>query len=142
MSSENPYLKPIKGHWRRLAGIHWEPPYVPQVVMALALLVVLACLSLLYLTIGIAAQICALCIEQIADAQPALHAAGPVEKSAYLVAIVVYCLVFLPFWLVQTPVLLLGWAVKRLADAPQTGENRRVFARRDFIASRLSGLRR
>lgn len=134
MSSENPYLKPMGSHWRRLTGIRWQAPFLPQAVMALALMVVLFLLAILYLTIGIAAQICALCVELIADAQPALHAAGPVEKSAYLVAIVVYCLVFVPFWLVQTPVLLLGWAVNRLAEPTRTGQNRRVFGRRERTA--------
>jgi hypothetical protein len=142
MSSENPYLKPIKGHWRRLAGIRWQAPFVPQAVMALALMVVLFLLALLYLTIGIAAQICALCVELIADAQPLLRTAPPVEKSAYLVATVVYCLVFVPFWLVQTPVLLLGWAVNRLAEPARPGENRRMFGRRDYVASGLSDQRR
>ncbi len=143
MTSENPFRKPIQGQWRHLQSLRWRMPYLPQAVIAFALLFSIALLCALYATVGIAAQISAMCLTLMSDAQAHLTDAAPVERSAYIVATLVYCAVFLPFWLVQTPVLLLGWAVQRLAESPRRPDIRRpAFTRQGFLNPRLSDLRR
>lgn len=143
MTSENPYRKPIQGHWRRLQSIRWALPFLPQAVIALALMLILGALCVLYATIGIAAQITAMCLTLMGDAGQQFAQAVGVEKSAYIVAVAVYGLVFVPFWLIQTPVLLLGWGVQRLAESPRRPEIRRpAFGRTDYLAPRFSDSRR
>jgi lycopene cyclase domain-containing protein len=142
VTSENPYRKPILGHCRRLHSIRWAMPFLPQAVIALALLVILCALLALYVTIGIAAQISEMCLLLMADARQQFGQTAAVEKSAYVVAILVYALLFIPFWLVQTPILLIGWGIEKLAEGASKPNIRRAsFSRHDYISPRFSGMR-
>jgi hypothetical protein len=143
VTSENPYRKPIQAEWRRLRGIRWTMPFLPQTVIALTLLVIMAALCVLYATIGIAAQICVMCLMLIGDEAQQFKQAVGAERSAYLVAMVICGIVFAAFWLVQTPVLLLGWGIHRLNESPRRLKIRRpAFGRTGYISARFSDSRR
>ena len=108
MFKQNPFGEPIHNHVCALLSIKWSFPYLPQLIQSIVLPVVIGVLSVLYVTIGIASQIVSMFLNMIRDAQMAMANVSSVEKSGYVVAIGIYCIMLAPFWLLQFPLWGLG----------------------------------
>jgi len=113
MFKQNPFGDPIRNHVRVLLSIKWSFPYIPQLIQSIVLPIVIGVLSILYITIGIASQIVSMFLNMIRDAQSAMVNVTSVEKSGYVVAIGIYCIMLSPFWLLQFPL----WALGKLYES-------------------------
>jgi hypothetical protein len=105
---DNPYFAPIKRFHSTLGAIEWRFPFIPSLVNAGVLLLIILVLCSLYATVGIASQISSSLLALIKEAQKEFRHGPSVEKSGYAVAIGIYLCLFIPIWLVQSPFRLLG----------------------------------
>ena len=112
----NPFSKPIVSLEREITGMQWQFPYFAQVVQLLAILLATAINGLLYCTIGVVSQISQSFRRLIDETQRQMHDAPLLERSAFGIAVLVYCLVYLPAFLVQVPFLVAGWLWARLGS--------------------------
>ncbi len=111
--NDNPFYRPCVTFKTNLTNIAWEFPYLPAAINAVVLILILAILCILFMTIGIAAQISTMFYRLIEEAGGHMRTVPAVEKSGYAVAIGIYLLVFIPLWLIQAPFQLLGMLWER-----------------------------
>ena len=79
---ENPYYRPIAGFARNIVEIEWRFPFLPSLIQAGIIGVVIIILCCLYATIGIASQISNTFVILIEDAARRVRHGSSVEKSA------------------------------------------------------------
>lgn len=112
--SVNPFHRPIRRLLGNLRRIQWSFPFLPQLIETLVILLVVLVSVGLYATFGIASQVVGILQSLMADARREIRLGGLVEKSAYALAVAIYSLLWLPFWLALLPFTLLGLAWKHL----------------------------
>ncbi len=112
----NPFSKPIISLEREIRGMQWQFPYFAQVVQLLAILLATTISGLLYCTVGVVSQISQSFRRLIDETQRQMQDASLLERSAFGIAVLVYCLVYLPAFLVQVPFLVAGWLWARLGS--------------------------
>jgi magnesium-transporting ATPase (P-type) len=112
----NPFSQPIRNLEREIVGMQWQFPYFGQVVQLLAILLATAICVLLYCTVGVVAQISQSFRRLIGETHRQMQGASLLEKSAFGIAVLVYCLVYLPAFVVQIPFLVAGWLWARLGS--------------------------
>jgi len=105
---DNPYYRPIAKFLGSFRAVNWGFPFIPGLVNGVVLVLIIAILCVLYASVGIASQISTSFVGLIADARCQLREGSSVEKSAYTVAIGIYFVLLLPFWMVQFPFQVLG----------------------------------
>lgn len=105
----NPYRRPLLKFVEDIKGIAWEFPYVPQLVECLVLLIVFVITGVLFLTVGVAAQLASIFQGLLIDAKKQIVQGTLIEKSAYAVAAGIYILLWLPLFLLLLPFLMVGW---------------------------------
>ena len=112
----NPYLRPIKNVVRQMKGVPFPFPYVPQIVQLAVLASVLLLFAGLFVSIGLVSQIAGVFRGLILEARKHLREGSAVERSAQAVSIGIFSVLFVPFWLVQSPFSLIGslWSSHRL----------------------------
>ena len=111
---DNPYSEPIIKFYSELISIKWGFPYVPHAIQSIVLLLVIFILICLYMTIGVISQISSIFWNLIIAASQKIDIEAPIESSAYAIAIGIYFILFLPFFLVQFPFWLLGWFISKI----------------------------
>ena len=104
----NPYTRPISTILRQMRAVPIGFPYFPQLIQIVVLSVVVAILAVLFVTVGLAAQVCGVFEGLILDAHKQMREGSAVEKSAQAISIGLYLLFILPFWIVQFPFSLIG----------------------------------
>jgi hypothetical protein len=106
----NPYARPIKEFCNEIATIKWSFPFFHQGIQVVVSLFVIFIIGILYITVGVASQICGLFWRLTLNAARQAKNSSTIEKSAYVIATGVYLVCFFPFWFVQFPFWLVGWA--------------------------------
>lgn len=110
----NPYAEPIGKFLDELKNTNWDFPYLPQIIHSIVICLILLILFFLYLTVGIISQISSTFWNLIVQTGEKIDLNKPIESSAYAIAIGVYFILFLPFFLFQFPFWLLGWFVSKI----------------------------
>jgi hypothetical protein len=111
---ENPYSSPAKNAWNDLRSIKYVTPWIPFVVEAVVLVVLLIVFSLLYITVGIVSQIHQILMAKAEEVKGFLpEAISNVQKSAWTISLGIYYVLAAPFWVFQFPFHYLGWAGHR-----------------------------
>ena len=88
----NPYYGPIKHMAVQLSEVEWRFPFLAQALVFLTSCVVLVILALLYITVGLIAQISAIFSYLIQQARQDMQGKPTIEKTGFIVAIGVYFL--------------------------------------------------
>lgn len=114
----NPYSRPIATILRQMRAVPIGFPYFPQIIQITVLSVVMVILALLYVTIGLAAQVCGVFEGLILDAHKQMQEGSGVERSAQAISICLYLLFILPFWIIQFPFSFIGslWSSYRFGS--------------------------
>src|SRR5437588_3264466 len=114
----NPYLRPIHMIARQIKAVPFPFPYLPQIIQLSVLVLVLGIFAFLFTTIGLVTQIAGVLKGLILDARRHLQEGSAVERSAQAISIAIYAVLWLPFWLIQLPVPLVGslWTVHRFGS--------------------------
>lgn len=114
----NPYSRPIATIMRQMRAVPIAFPYFPQLIQIVVLSLVLAILAMLFLSVGLAAQVCGVFEGLIIDAQKQMREGSAVERSAQAISICLYLLFILPFWVVQFPFSFIGslWSSYRFGS--------------------------
>jgi hypothetical protein len=105
----NPYQHPIVDLLTQLGEMKWRFPFFTQALVFFASCVVLVMLVVLYLTVGLIAQVSSIFSYLIQDARQDMRGRSTIEKTGYIVAIGVYFLIWAPLWIIQLPLFLVGW---------------------------------
>lgn len=119
ISTLNPFRGPLISFSRKIANIKWHFPYVAQFVEMIVILFVLAFITSLYLTVGIASQIAGMLESLLFDACYESKSRSSVEQSAYILIATIYFILLLPFLLLLLPFTVLSAIAKNPA---QSGE--------------------
>ena len=114
----NPYGDPIKKFFAELRGIKWKIPFLLQAINALITLFIILVLVVLYLTIGIISQISTTFWDLIVGMGEKISFSYPIESSAYSIALIIYFVLFLPFFILQSPIWLSGWLTSKIGFKP------------------------
>ena len=114
----NPYSRPIAKIMQQMRAIPITFPYFPGLIGIAVSSLVLVILGILFLSVGLAAQVCGVFEGLIHDAQKQMREGSAVERSAQAIAICLYLLFILPFWIVQFPFLFIGslWSFSRFGS--------------------------
>jgi len=109
--SENQFAEPIKNLFIELKPNNnkFEFPFIPQIIKAIVIGIILIVLSILYCSIGILSQVSTLLRDLMEDAGEKIKEGSFINASGYAVAYAIYLIIFIPFFLVQTPFLLIGY---------------------------------
>lgn len=114
----NPYTDPIKKFFKELKNIQWNPPFILQTIQATIAFVILLILSALYITIGIISQISTTFWDLVIGMGEKMNFSQPIESSAYAIALILYFVLFLPFFILQSPVWISGWLTSKIGYKP------------------------
>ena len=105
----NPYKRPIQKFISDICSIKWIYPYFPQLIELVVLIFIITIMFILYLTVGLASQVAGIFQSLILDATSQIKGGSFVEKSAYAVAVGIYIILWLPFWIILLPFWIFGW---------------------------------
>lgn len=116
----NPLSRPIVTIIRQMRAIPMTFPYFPQLIQFAALTLVLAIMVMLFMSVGLAAQVCRVFDGLILDAHKQMKAGTSVEKSAQAISIGLYLILRTPFWIIKLPFSVLGslWSAYREKSFP------------------------
>ncbi len=114
----NPYSDPIKKFYSEIKGIQWKVPFILQGIQAFVTIIILAILSILYVTVGIVSQISTTFWDMIVGLGEKMNFSQPIESTAYAIALVLYFILFLPFFILQSPVWFGGWLSTKIGFKP------------------------
>lgn len=108
-SFKNPFKSPIKTQWKNLKGLKWEFPLIPSFVQFIVYILTLVLFILLYPTIGIISQVKASLWDSILKSVTHFkNADNIVEKSSYVIAILLTSIIIIPFYLIELPFVIIG----------------------------------
>lgn len=105
----NPYAGPIRTISSQLGKIEWRFPFLTQTLVFLVSCLILVILTLLYITLGLVAQVSSIFSHLIQQARLEMRGKPAIEKTGYIVAIGIYFAIWAPLWIVQLPFFTLGW---------------------------------
>ena len=114
----NPYSEPIKKFWNDLKITKWKFPFILQSVHAIITLFLLIVLLILYVTIGIISQISNSFWDLISGLSQKMSFSNPIESSFYALSATIYFILFLPFFIIQSPIWVSGWFSSRIGFKP------------------------
>lgn len=114
----NPYADPIKKFIGDLKEIEWKFPFLVQIAHVLITLLILLIVLVLYLTVGIVSQISQTFWDLLVGMGERMTFSHPVESTAYVIATVVYFILFLPFFILQSPIWFSGWMASKIGFKP------------------------
>jgi hypothetical protein len=114
----NPYSEPLKKFWNDLKITKWKFPYILQLVYAIITVLLLTLLLILYLTIGIVSQISNSFWDLIAGFVQKMSFSIPITSSFYALSATIYFILFLPFFIIQSPIWLSGWFSSKIGIKP------------------------
>ncbi|MBK7106579.1 MAG: hypothetical protein IPH62_15000 [Ignavibacteriae bacterium] len=114
----NPYSDPIKKFHSELKGIQWKPPFILQTIQAIISSIILVVLSLFYITVGVVAQISTTFWDLILGLGEKMSFSQPIESTAYAIALALYFILFLPFFILQSPIWMCGWLATKIGLKP------------------------
>lgn len=116
--AQNPYSEPIKNFISDLKITKWVFPYVLQSVHFIIMIFLIILLFVLYATIGIISQISNSFWNLIYGLGQKMSFSNPIESSFYALSATIYFLLFLPFFIVQSPIWLSGWLSSKVGFKP------------------------
>ena len=108
-SGGNPFYEPIESMVKQIRSTPWALPYIHNLVMVIVCIFLILVFFTLYISVGVASQIVAIFGDQIAHERQRIIEVSPVEKSGHAMAIGIYFLVMIPFWLIQVPFLVIAY---------------------------------
>lgn len=114
----NPYAEPIKKFIHDLKVTEWKFPFILQTFHALISILLLILLFILYSTIGIISQISNSFWALINGLGEKMSFSKPIESSFYAISATVYFIIFLPFFIIQSPIWIFGWFSSKIGLKP------------------------
>ena len=114
----NPYSEPLKKFWNDLKITKWKFPFILQFVHAIITIFLLAILLVLYVSVGIISQISNSFWDLITVLAHKMSFSNPIESSFYALSATIYFILFLPFFIVQSPIWLSGWFSSKIGFKP------------------------
>jgi hypothetical protein len=114
----NPFTEPIKKFIQDLKATKWEFPYLLQTFHLLITLVLLAILSLFFVSLGLVSQISNSFWKVLRGIGDRMSFANPIPSLFYAISATIYFLLFLPFFLLQSPFWLSGWITSKIGFRP------------------------
>jgi len=116
--ASNPYSEPIKKFIHDLKVTEWKFPFILQVAHAVITSILLLLLLVFYVTIGIISQISNSFWNLITGLGDKMSFSNPIESSFYALSATIYFFIFLPFFIVQSPIWLGGWFASKIGFRP------------------------
>jgi hypothetical protein len=104
----NPFYEPIKSIAAQVRGLSWTFPYIVEILVWVVSFIVILVLCALYITIGIISQLSSTFGRLIKHTQRQLKDKSAMQKTGFIMAIGVYSVIWLPFWILQLPFYLIG----------------------------------
>ena len=114
----NPYSEPLKKFWNDIKITKWKFPYILQLLHAIITILLLVVLLILYVTIGIISQISDSFWDLISGLGQKMSFSNPIESSFYAFSATIYFILFLPFFIIQSPIWLSGWFSSKIGFKP------------------------
>ncbi len=105
---DNSFYGPLAKFESNLRSIKWRFPCLPALVNALTRTLIAFILCLVYLTVGIAAQMGTSFQRLMEEAREQMKSVSAMVRSGYAVAIGIYFVIVVPLWLIQLPFQLIG----------------------------------
>lgn len=114
----NPYSDPIKKFISDIKATKWAFPFIPQLLHLIISIVFLLLLSILYVTIGLISQISNSFWDLIVGLCDKMSFSSPITSSFYAFSVTIYFILFLPFFIIQSPMWLGGWIASKIGFKP------------------------
>lgn len=114
----NPFGEPIKKFIGDIKSTKWEFPYLLQVFHLLITGIILILLVLFYLSLGLVSQISNSFWSVIERIGERMSFSNPIASLFYAVSATIYFIIFLPFFLFQSPFWLSGWMTSKIGIKP------------------------
>lgn len=114
----NPYLEPLKKFLHDLKVTRWTFPYLVQIMHSIITIFLLIILLILYVTIGIISQISNSFWDLISGFSQKMSFSNPIESSFYALSATLYFILFLPFFIIQSPIWASGWFASKIGFRP------------------------
>ncbi len=116
--ASNPYKDPIIKFIGDIRVIDWKFPFLVQLAHALITIFILLIVLVLYLTVGIISQVSETFWDLIVGMGERISFSHPIESTAYVIATIIYFLLFLPFFILQLPIWFSGWMASKIGFKP------------------------
>lgn len=116
--AKNPYAEPILKFLQELKETKWRFPFLLQSLNAVISLFLLIILIVLYLTVGLISQISNSFWDVIDDLGDKMSFSNPFPSLFYAISATIYFLLFLPFFIIQSPIWLSGWITSKIGFRP------------------------
>jgi hypothetical protein len=114
----NPYAEPIKKFLHDLKVTKWKFPFILQIAHAVITIFLLILLVILYVSIGIVSQISNSFWDLITGLGQKMSFSNPIESGFYALSASIYFILFLPFFIIQSPIWLSGWFSSKIGFRP------------------------
>ena len=112
--SPNPFTEPLKKFIQDIRSTKWAFPYLLQIFHLLITISLIIILGVFYLTIGLVSQISNSFWDVIVNNGDRMSFSNPIPSLFYAVSLVIYFLIFLPFFIIQSPFWLGGWITESI----------------------------
>jgi hypothetical protein len=116
--AQNPYSEPIRKFLHDLKVTKWKFPFILQIAHGVITIFLLILLLVLYITIGIVSQISNSFWDLITGLGQKMSFSNPIESSFYAFSASIYFILFLPFFIIQSPIWLSGWFSSKIGFRP------------------------
>ena len=116
--AQNPFSEPIKNFLKELKATKWAFPYILQIFHAIISGFLLIILGIMYITVGVLSQISNSFWDLITGLGQKMSFSNPIESSFYAISATVYFIIFLPFFILQSPIWLGGWFASKIGLKP------------------------
>ena len=116
--AKNPYGEPIQKFFQELKETKWQFPFLLQAIHAIISLFLLVILLFLYVTVGIVSQISNSFWDVIDDLGDKMSFSNPFPSLFYAISATIYFAIFLPFFILQSPIWLSGWITSKIGFRP------------------------
>lgn len=116
--STNPLKEPILKLLSDLKSTQWQFPYLLQTFHLIITAFLLFILLILYVTVGILSQIANSFWNVLVGTGERMSFSNPISSLFYAISVVIYFIIFLPFFLLQSPFWISGWITSKIGFRP------------------------
>lgn len=116
--TQNPFTDPIKKIIDDLKSTKWKIPFILPLLHAVISLVLLFVLVILFLTLGFVSQVSNSFWKVLTGQGNKMSFSQPLTSFYYAISSAVFFIIFLPFFIVQSPFWFSGWLTSKIGFKP------------------------
>ncbi|MDX1699956.1 MAG: hypothetical protein R3250_05015 [Melioribacteraceae bacterium] len=110
----NPYSEPLQKIITDLKATKWKLPFILPIVHAAISIFLIFVLLILYITLGFVSQVSNSFWRVVAGQGQKMSFSAPLSSFYYAISATVFFIIFLPFFVIQSPFWMSGWLASKI----------------------------